>query len=497
MSDAVLLVLPVLLPLSAALLVVLARRAPRLRRALDVGCMAALVVVAALLLRRVAGGQAVATLIGGWPAPYGIPLVADPLSAVMVLVTAVVALATSLHALADDASPRRRPLVFQLVQPVLVAAACGAYLTGDLFNLYVWLEVMLMASFVLMSLQGGAPQLRGTIKYLASNLIASSLLLAGLGLLYGLAGTLNLAELSLRAPRLAPGPLTVVATLFLVAFGIKAAVFPLFAWLPGSYPTPPVTTTALFAGLLTKVGVYALLRTFTMVFTRDVAFTHGVLLWVAGLTMVVGALAALAQQDLRRLLSFSLVSQIGYMLMGIALRTPLALVAAIFLVVHDILAKTSLFLVGGAMARAGGSYELPRLGGLYRARPLLAALFLLPGLALAGVPPLPGFWGKLLLVRAGVDLGRPAVVAMALTVSLLTLGYVLKIWSAAFLSPAPADRPAAASRPLPRAQVAALVLLVGCSVGLGLLAGPACEVMSRAAAGLLAPRAYVEAVLAR
>lgn len=493
MSDAVLLVLPILLPLLTALAIVLLRGASRLHGALNVACMTGLLAAAATLLARVADGSVVVTFIGGWPAPFGIPLVADPLSAIMVLVTSVVALAASLHALVHEPSPRR-PIVFEVVTPVLVAAACGAYLTGDLFNMYVWFEVMLIASFVLMALRAEAPQLRGTIKYLASNLLASSLLLAGVGLLYGLAGTLNLAELSLRAPRLDPGALTLISALFLVAFGTKAAVFPLFFWLPAAYPTPSSTTTALFAGLLTKVAVYALLRTFTFVFVADPAFTHGLLLWVAGLTMLTGVLGAVTQQELRRLLSFHIISQIGYMIMGLALLSPLALLGAIFFMVHNILAKTTLFLVSAAMARLGGSFELHRLGGLYRSQPLLAGLFLVPALALAGVPPLSGFWGKLVLARAGLELEQFALVVVSLLVSLLTLFSMLKIWTMAFLEAAPADAPTGA-RAIPPAQLAAILVLVGGTLLLSAFTGPAMQVMSRAAEGLLDRRAYVAAVL--
>lgn len=494
MSDALLLSLPLALPLLTALAVLLTRGTPRAHGPMNVACMLGLVVVAATLLGRVADGSVLVAELGGWQAPFGIPLVADPLSAVMVLVTAVVGVATTLHGLA--APPPRSSVAFHAFAPLLFGAACGVYLTGDLFNLYVWFEVVLIASFVLLALGGQATQLRGTVHYLVANLVGSSLLLSGVGLLYGLTGTLNLAALARLAGDLEPARASVVAVLFLVAFGTKAAVFPLGAWLPASYPTPSVTTTAMFSALLTKVAVYALLRLFTLVFTGDAGFTHGLLLWMAGLTMLTGVLGAVVQDDLRRLLSFHIISQIGYMLMGLALLTPLALLGAIFFLVHNVLAKSTLFLVSGAMARlGGGTFHLGRLGGFYRGQPLLAGVFLLAAMALAGMPPLPGFWGKLVLARAGLEQGQHALVAVSLVVSLLTLFSMLKIWTKAFLPEAPPGAPTPASQPLLAAEVLSLLVLAVGIVVLTALVGPACEVMLHAAHGLLEPATYVRAVL--
>ena len=295
---------------------------------------------------------------------------------------------------------------------VLLMGVSMAFLTGDLFNLYVAFEVMLMASFVLLSLGGERAQLEGAVKYVTLNLLSSAVFLAAVGVLYGVAGTLNLADLALAVQRgTAPGLVTTLACLFLVAFGIKAAVFPLFFWLPASYHTPPVAVSALFAGLLTKVGVYALVRAFTLVFTGDTALTHGLILAVAVLTMVTGVLGAAAQFEFRRVLSFHIVSQIGYMVLGLGLFTPLALAGTVFYLIHHIVVKTNLFLVAGIVKRLGGTLDLGSLGGLYRRRPALALLFLVPAFSLAGIPPLSGFWGKLVLVKAGLDSGHYAVTA--------------------------------------------------------------------------------------
>jgi multicomponent Na+:H+ antiporter subunit D len=286
-----------------------------------------------------------------------------------------------------------------------------------------------------------------------------------------------------------------IAMLFMVAFGIKAAVFPLFFWLPASYHTPPIAVSAIFAGLLTKVGVYALIRVFTLLFTDSPGYTHSILLVVSGLTMVTGVLGAMAQNEVRRILSFHIVSQIGYMVMGLALFTPLAIAGSVFYVIHHIVVKTNLFLVAGLIRRAGGSYDLAAIGGLYRDRPWLAALFLVPAFSLAGVPPLSGFFAKLALVRAGLDAAQYTIVAVALGVGLLTLFSMMKIWNEAFwkLAPEPAEVPP----PLPQrtALIVPAVALACVTVLIGIGAEPVFRISLDAAEQLMDRTEYIAAVL--
>jgi multicomponent Na+:H+ antiporter subunit D len=301
-----------------------------------------------------------------------------------------------------------------------------------------------------------------------------------------------MADLAERLHLAPPAVVDALAMLFLVAFGIKAAVFPLFFWLPASYHTPPAAVSAVFAGLLTKVGVYALIRVFTLVFAERPGFAPDLILWVAGLTMVTGVLGAAAQGEFRRILSFHIVSQIGYMIMGLGLGTPLALAGSVFYITHHIVVKTNLFLVSGIVHRLQGTLELPRLGGLYAHRPGLALVFLVSALSLAGLPPLSGFFAKLALVRAGLEDGRFAIVATALAVSLLTLYSMTKIWSEAFWKdgapPPPVRSPALLG---PSLALAAL------TVAIGLGAGPLFEISLRTAGQLVEPSAYIRAVLGR
>ena len=493
-----LLSLPLLLPFATAVFAYLARGRGNLAGWISLGGSLLLLVFAIALMAAVWENGVVAGQMGGWPAPFGITLVADLLSAVMVVITAITGLAVAVYARADiDA--RREALGYHALFQVLLAGVCGAFLTGDLFNLYVWFEVMLIASFGLLALGGDKAQLDGAIKYVVLNLVSTVLFLTGIGLLYGLTGTLNLADLHGAVQNVEnQALLTVVALFFMTAFGIKAAVFPLFFWLPASYHTPPVAISAVFAGLLTKVGVYALIRLFTLVFTQDTGFTHGLLLVIAALTMVTGVLGAAAQNEFRKILSFHIVSQIGYMVLGLALYTPLALVGAVFYLVHHIIVKANLFLVSGIARRLTGSFDLAAIGGLYRASPLLALLFLVPAFSLAGFPPLSGFWAKYLLVKASLDVGAYVIAGTALVVGLLTVFSMTKIWAEVFWKPHPEGIEPALTRLAPRERVTLLLpvaALAGLTVVIGLFPEGFVVFAERAAAQLLDPAAYVAAVL--
>lgn len=502
MSIEALLVLPLLIPLVTAMICLLLWTRPLLRRTVSVAGASALFVVTLAIFIHIHHAGFAMVALGGWDPPMGIALVADRLSALMLLVTGTVAILISLYQVGF--SERDSPLggasvIFQ----ILLMGVSGAFLAGDIFNLYVWFEVMLIASFVLMAWGGGAIRLVGSLKYVTLNLTASAIFLAAVGLVYGRFGTLNLADLARMQIELAPGNDRgqFLALLFLAAFGIKAAIFPFFFWLPDSYPNVPAATGALFAALLTKVGVYALLRIFTLVFPAEIEGLRIILLVIAGATMVLGVMGAMAQEEIRRILSFHIISQIGYMIMGLALFTPLALAATIYFVVHNIVAKTNLFLIGGIVEDVGGSTELNRVSGLFNSHGLLGALFLISSLSLAGIPPLAGFWAKVALIVAGFRAEQPIIVAIAVFVSLLTLFSMMKIWTRVFWGES-MERPAPLSGALPEVSrfrrflrytpVVGFALL---AIVLGLLAQPMMNYTLDAAEQLSNPSLYVEAVL--
>ena len=489
----VLLPLPIIIPLLGGAVSMLAWRSPSVQRAIATGCSAALVGLSVLLLIAVRRDGIAVTEIGSWPAPFGIVLVADLLSVLMVLVSAIIWLAVVVYS--RSAIDRGRiAFGYYPLLSFLMMGVCGAFLTGDLFNLYVWFEVMLISSFVLMALGGGRAQLESALKYVTLNLIASALFLAAIGVLYGVTGVLNMAELAQRLGGVRDSALIAgIAMLFFVAFGIKAAVFPLFFWLPASYHTPPAATSAIFAGLLTKVGVYALIRVFTLIFVQDVQFTHNLILITAGLTMLTGVLGAVAQNEIRRILSFHIISQIGYMIMGLGIFTRFAVAASIFYVVHHMIVKTNLFLVAGVVQRMRGTYELKDLGGLYRTAPVLGALFLIPALSLSGIPPLSGFFAKLGLIRGGIEAGTYAIVAVAVVTGFFTLYSMTKIWNEAFWKEQ--VTPTGEGTVAPKTMTWPIGALAAITVAVGLGAGWLFEVSLEASAQVMERSTYIEAVL--
>ena len=491
---------PLLIPFGTAIVLLLAWNRRTLQRVLSILGAALLLGASLLLLAAVSRDGIQVMQMGGWPAPFGITLVADLFSAIMVVMAGVIGFAVAVYA-SVSTDIEHEASGFHPLYHILLLGVCGSFLTGDIFNLYVWFEVMLISSFVLIALGGHGVQMEGALKYVTLNLIASALFLAAVGILYGVCGTLNMAELSVA---LASGPgrkmHTVLAMLFFTAFGIKAAVFPLFFWLPSSYHTPPVAVSAVFAGLLTKVGVYSLIRVFTLLFVHDRGFTHELILAVSGVTMVTGVLGAVAQNEFRKILSFHIISQVGYMIMGLGLFSPLALAGSIFYIVHHIIVKTNLFLVSGAVHALRGSYELKKLGGVFRSAPGLSLLFLVPALSLAGVPPLSGFWAKLILIVSSLHTKDYAIAAAALVVGMLTLFSMTKIWNEAFWKALPAEKAGAEEEsPLaPGSRLALylpMVLLALITLALGVMAGSLLDLSLRAGEQLLDPSGYRQAVL--
>lgn len=489
------LVLPIVIPLTTAAVSLLAWRSRVMQRWLGVAGSVGLLAAATVLLASVARDGIQATQIGGWAAPFGITLVADLFGAIMVLLAAISGLAVTGYALAGLDARRETFGFYPLLQAMLMGV-CGAFLTGDIFNLYVWFEVLLMGSFILMALGGERAQLEGSVKYVTLNLLSSAFFLAAVGLLYGVAGTLNMADLARRLPTVPdPAFVTALATLFLVAFGIKAALFPLFFWLPASYHTTPAAVSAIFAGLLTKVGVYALIRVFTLLFVGDVAYTHTLLLVLAGLTMLTGMLGAVAQRDLRRMLSFVIVGHIGFPIMGLGLLTTAGLAGAIFYVVEDVIVLTSLFLIAGVVRRLGGTSMLPELGGLYRSHPGLSLLYVVSAFSLAGMPPMAGFFAKLGLIRAGLAVADYVIVAVVLAASLLTLLVVARIWIEVFWKPAPVVPDLRLVRPMTAFLVLPIGVLSVLTLAIGVAAEPVFALSMRAAEQLLDPTEYLRVVL--
>ncbi|WP_350348802.1 Na+/H+ antiporter subunit D [Agromyces sp. G08B096] len=522
--TAVLVPLVVLLPLIGAAVALILGRHRRAQMAVSASVLGAVAVIAAILLVNVdETGHGAVVAVGGWEAPFGIVLVVDRLSAIMLVISAVVLLGVLVYAVGQGIADQHRETPVSIFHPtylILSAGVFNAFIAGDLFNLYVGFEILLSASYVLLTLGGTGERIRAGVTYIIVSLVSSLFFLSAIALIYGATGTANIAQLSVRIAELPSSVQLILHLLLLIAFGIKAAVFPLSFWLPDSYPTAPAPVTAVFAGLLTKVGVYAIIRTETVIFTESDLST--LLLVIGGLTMLVGILGALTQADIKRLLSFTLVSHIGYMIFGIGLSTELGLAATIYYVVHHITVQTALFLTTGLIERFGGATSINGLAGLLKASPLLAILFFLPALNLGGIPPFSGFLGKVGLFVAGAegapaDVGGPAwltwaVIAAGAVTSLITLYALTRFWNMAFWRGRDelegyesvllnsvqewegGTSTTTATRTTPWLMVTATTALVAVTLLLTVFAGPLFDLTGRAAENLVDPDMYVSMV---
>lgn len=513
--------MPVLIPVAGAALTLLLSRFRRAQSQLAF-VMLALSSLVSLTLLAVADFDGIQTLqIGGWDAPVGITLVADRLSTVMLFTSSIVLFSVMWYAISQgvrDGGEDEPVTVFLPTYMLLTMGVNVSFLAGDLFNLYVGFEIFLVASYVLLTLGASPARVRAGVGYVMVSMVSSMIFLLGIGLTYAAVGTVNMAQIGIRIADIPEGTRTAIFGVLLVAFGIKAAVVPLDAWLPDSYPTAPALVTAVFAGLLTKVGVYSIIRMRSAVFTDGSLDT--LLMWVALATMIVGILGAMAQTDIKRLLSFTLVSHIGYMIFGVALGTAQGLSGAIFYAVHHILVQTALFLVVGLIERQSGTSSLRRLGSLLYTAPVISILYFIPAINLGGIPPFSGFMGKVLLLQAGANEGSWmawVLIGGAVVTSLLTLYVMVLVWSKGFLRDR-ADAPeghVALARPAPLADVtdeveyseradvgrlpfgmfASTALLVIASTVITFVAGPVSGITSRSAESAQDQTIYQDAVL--
>ena len=504
-------ILPVAIGLGFGAVLMMLRHSTKAHPFIAIPGLALMVLVDALLLAHVAANGPVTMMMGRWLPPFGIAFTVDLTGALLALAAAMVALAGSIYALGDINQSGRRYGFYPFLM-VLMAGVSGAFLTGDIFNLYVWFEVLLISSFGLLILGSEREQIDGALKYAVLNLIGTTLFLIAVGYLYAIFGTLNMADIAQKAAGLRDtAPLMTLGALFVFAFGMKAAAFPVNFWLPASYHTPRIVVSALFAGLLTKVGVYALLRVMVMLLPVEREALSLVIAIVAALTMVLGAMGALAQSDIRRFLGFVVVSGIGYMLAGAAIAGTAGLSAAIFYALHSIVLMTALYLLAGEAARRGGSYRLESLSGLWAAAPAFAGLSLALFFAGSGLPPFSGFWPKAMLVKASLDIGAWWLAGAILVSGFLTTIAFGRLFLLAYWRPAPVATVAAGEgtpaadaavssapiAPVPRAPASAMLPILVLSalvVWFGLFPEPLIDLSQRAAIGLADPAAYLKSV---
>ncbi|MUV39558.1 putative antiporter subunit mnhD2 [Lentibacillus sp. JNUCC-1] len=485
-------VLPIILPLLSGIIVAFFSKKVMLSRTLAAAFTLVNASVAAYLAWVVFTDGSVVLETGGWVAPYGIVIVADPLSAILVLTTNIVALACVFYA-PYALTVKKEKHFFYAFYFFLISGVSGAFLTGDLFNLFVFFEVLLMASYALIVLGGDKVQLRESIKYVLINLFSSILFVTAIAFLYGIVGTVNMAQIAERVGEVEQsGALTTIAILLLFVFATKAALFPLYYWLPKSYIVPNPVVSALFGALLTKVGIYSILRVFSLIFIHKLELTHELFIWIAALSMIFGVIGALSTNNIKLIIAYNIIPAIGFIMMGIGVFNDSSMSGSVYYLVHDMIIKTALFLIAGAVAYVAGTSDLKKMGGLLHHYPVLGWLLFLSAFVLAGIPPFSGFIGKLLLLEGAVAKDEIIIVIIALITSLLILYSIIKIFINGFWGE---KKPLEGEKKSTAGFVVPITFLLAFSVFLGVGAEYVYPSIESISTYLLNPDLYIDSVL--
>lgn len=437
---------------------------------------------------------------GNWKAPFGITFISDTFSAIMVLLTAFISLAVGVYS-TSSLNVSRIKYGYFFTFHLLIMGLIGSFLTGDIFNLYVWFEVVIISSFILLTVGGKKMQMEGAIKYVTMNILASTIFLTAIGILYGITGSLNIADISLKIQAIEnKGLVSVTSLLFFIGFGIKSAIFPLYFWLPSSYHTPPSAIAAIFGGLLTKMGVYALFRVFTIIFEPDY-FTIVLFSIISILTLITGALGTINKRNIRRVLSYLIVCHIGYLVAGLSLYTELAFTAVVFYLIHDMIVKSNMFMISGVIVKIRETVDMTRLGGMLKDYPKFSVIVALVFFSLVGIPPLSGFWPKILLFQEAFKAEQfPLLIALVIA-SFVTLFVIIRMWIEIFWkeSPKPLTEEIDHFAPFSLAGkiglIAPIVFLTIVSLFIGFNANKVLKVSEKAAYEMKHKEVYIEAVL--
>ena len=485
-------VLPMVIPLLVGVFLIFLRPFIKVQRVLSLLAVVATGIVSIYLLNVIQSEGILRLDFGGWLPPYGILFVADSFSVLLVLTTAIVSALILLYAFSTIGAARENMFFYSFVL-FLIAGVNGSFLTGDLFNLFVCFEVMLLASYVLITLGGRKVQLVESIKYVVINVLSSWFFLLGIAYLYGSVGTLNMAHLSERIAEVGQGPLlTTISIIFLIVFSLKSGLL-LYFWLPGSYSAPPTAVAALFGALLTKVGIYAMFRTFTLIFYHEPSITHTLIGIMAVLTMIGGSIGAIAYKDVRQIVTYNVVITVGFILVGLAVSTEVAITGSIYYLVHDMIIKALLFLLAGTMIYLTGTSKIEEMSGLIRNYPALGWLFFLTTLSLAGIPPLSGFIGKLYVGQGAVEAGNYLLLAIAFLSSMFVLYSLLQIFMNAFWGETIISEDEEV--PLKKRLLLPCVILGIGTISLGIGAESIAAYVSDAATTLMNPEIYIDAVM--
>ncbi|WP_316568636.1 Na+/H+ antiporter subunit D [Neobacillus sp. YIM B06451] len=488
-----LLILPIIIPLITGMVMVIIRRRIFAQRLLGILAIVGTGAVSAVLISQITANGIQVLHLGGWEAPFGVSMAADMFSALLLLTASIVSLFCFIYAFRSIGMEREKNFFYPLFL-FLLTGVNGSFITGDIFNLFVCFEVMLISSYVLISIGGTRIQLRESIKYVLVNLTSSLLFLVAISYLYATLGTLNYAHLSVRvADAGQDGLLTAISLLFLIVFCLKAGLL-LFFWLPGSYSAPPTAIAAIFAALLTKVGIYSIIRMFTLVFYHDPG-THLIIGIMAALTMVLGAIGAVAYWDIKKILTYNVIVGVGFILAGLASNTAEGLTGAVYYLIHDIIIKALLFLIGGTVIAITGTAKLKDISGLIRTYPYLGWMFFVAAMSLAGIPPLSGFIGKVYITEGTFEAGYFWLGAIGLLTSLMVLYSVMKIFMNGFWGESYLDEEQEIEKKKTKGLLFPIAVLTALTIALGLGAEGIYTFTELAVQSLTNPSLYIEAVL--
>ncbi|BAQ08980.1 monovalent cation/H+ antiporter subunit d [Bacillus sp. OxB-1] len=485
-------VLPMIIPLLTGIVLVFLRSNVKVQRVFSIVSILSVVGVSLYVLDRIQSEGILRLDFGGWLPPYGILFVADSFSVLLVLTSAIVTGTILLHAFFSIGKKHEHMFFYPFIF-FLLAGVNGSFLTGDLFNLFVCFEVMLLSSYVLITLGGRKVQLIESIKYVAINVLSSWFFLLGIAYLYGTVGTLNMAHLSVRIAEVGQGPLlTVISIIFLIVFSLKAGLL-LYFWLPGSYSAPPTAVAALFGALLTKVGIYAMIRVFTLIFYHEPEVTHTIIGIMAVLTMIGGSIGAIAYNDIRQIVSYNVVISVGFILVGLAVSTEAAFQGSIYYLIHDMIIKALLFLIAGTLVSLTGTAKIEEMSGLIRNYPVLGWLFFITTLSLTGIPPFSGFIGKMYVGQGAIEAGSFVLLAVAYISSIFVLYSLLRIFLNCFWGETIISEDD--DVPLRKGLLVPAVILGVFTIALGIGAEGLAPYVSDAARTLMNPEIYIEAIL--
>jgi len=486
-----LLITPVIIPLLTGMLLIIFQKNLKLQRILSLVALLATSVISVLLMIQIRDGGIQTLQLGGWEAPYGISFVGDMFSALLLLATSIVSVCCLIYAF-SSIGRKQEKLYFYPLFLFLITGVNGSFLTGDLFNLYVFFEMFLVASYVLITLGGSQRQLRESLKYIFTNIIASAFFLMGVAYLYSMIGTLNLAHLSIRIAEVGQdGLITTVALLFLIVFAMKAGLL-LYFWLPGSYSVPPTAIAAIFAALLTKVGIYAIFRMFTLIFYHEPQITHLFIGILAAITMVLGGLGAIGYWDLRKILTYNVVISVGFIMAGLVSFTSTGITGSIYYLIHDMLIKGLVFMIGGTIVHLTGTSNLKDISGLIRLHPQLGWMFFIAALSMVGIPPLSGFLGKVFTTQGVFEAGYYWLGGIGLLASLFILYSMVKLFMNAFWGETILS--VEEEKGTTKGLLLPIALLTLASVALGIGAEAITGYVAQAAEELLNPDLYIQAV---